>query len=163
MEKLPDNYTSKNLVGQPTKYKEEYAEKLLKHMARGLTFEAFASKINVERKTLYNWCTKYPEFQRAKDIGVEKSRYRLELNLLKTCETGKGNVIGQIFMLKNRFPQDWRDRKEIVQEKEATEDVSTLSIEEKLEKLEQLRGQLLAQLHKSTPSKAIEIEAVSGE
>ena len=121
MSELPDNYTPKILAGQPTKYKEEYNEKLLKHMARGLTFEAFASRINVERKTLYNWCDKYPEFKRAKDIGVEKSRYRLELNLLKTCETGKGNVIGQIFMLKNRFPMDWRDRKESEIEKESVD------------------------------------------
>lgn len=147
-----------------TKYKPEYCDDIIKHLSEGYSVESFAGVLGVDRGTIYNWLRDHEEFREAKQIADQKSRLWAESQLKQQIEGKlKANPIPILFYLKNRFPNEWRDRKEIVQEKEATEDVSTLSIEEKLEKLEQLRVQLLAQLHKSTPSKAIEIEAVSRE
>ena len=131
-------------MGQPTKYKPEYCQQLEKHMGLGYSFEAFASKLDVDRQTLYNWCVMHPEFKEAKDKGTEKSRYRLERNLMRTARTGKGNVIASLFMLKNRFPNEWRDRKEVELQKNDAESGKTLSLDEQLAKVETMRTHLLS-------------------
>ena len=57
------------------------------------------------------------------------------------CTTsGKGNVVGAIFMLKNRFPNEWRDKRELEVKKE---DEKTLTLDEQLAKVELMRSQLL--------------------
>lgn len=130
-------------MGQPTKYKIEYCEQLEKHMARGYSFEAFASKLDVDRQTLYNWCALHQEFKEAKDKGTEKSRYRLERNLMRIARTNKGNVIASLFMLKNRFPQDWRDRKELDIQKQTDNEATNLTLDQQIERVEQMRTHLL--------------------
>jgi hypothetical protein len=61
--------------GVPLKYKEEFCEMLMKHMAQGKTFASFALHLfkdhgtKVTRKTLYTWLEKYPEFKEAEDTG----------------------------------------------------------------------------------------------
>ena len=52
----------------------------------------------------------------------------------------KGNVVGAIFMLKNRFPNEWRDKRELEVKKE---DEKTLTLDEQLAKVELMRSQLL--------------------
>ena len=86
----------------------------------------------------------HPEFKEAKDKGTEKSRYRLERNLMRTARTGKGNVIASLFMLKNRFPNEWRDRKEVELQKNDAESGKTLSLDEQLAKVETMRTHLLS-------------------
>lgn len=136
------NSTSSKM-GQPTKYKSDYCEQLEKHMGLGYSFEAFASKLDVDRQTLYNWCVMHPEFKEAKDKGTEKSRYRLERNLMRTARTGKGNVIASLFMLKNRFPNEWRDRKEIDLKKDDEIKSSNLTLDQQIEKIEAMREHLM--------------------
>lgn len=130
-------------IGQPTKYKPEYCQQLEKHMGLGYSFEAFASKLDVDRQTLYNWCVMHPEFKEAKDKGTEKSRYRLERNLMRTARTGKGNVIASLFMLKNRFPNEWRDRKEVELQKNDENKSNNLTLDQQLAKIEAMREHLL--------------------
>jgi hypothetical protein len=146
-------------MGQPTKYRHEYCEQLEKHMGLGYSFEAFASKLDVDRQTLYNWCVMHPEFKEAKDKGTEKSRYRLERNLMRTARTGKGNVIASLFMLKNRFPNEWRDRKEVELQKNDENKSNNLSLDEQLAKVEAMRAHLMQLKGSQTQSEALTIEA----
>ncbi len=53
------------VIGRPTEYKPEYCERLLAHMAQGLSFEGFAGEVRVSFQTLYSWRDKYPAFLEA--------------------------------------------------------------------------------------------------
>jgi hypothetical protein len=55
--------------GQPTLYKPEYCELLIKHMASGRSFESFAATIGTSRKTLYNWRDANEDFLHALEAG----------------------------------------------------------------------------------------------
>ena len=99
------------VVGGPTKYKPEYCERVQKHMAKGYSFESFAAGIDVDRQTLYDWYAVYPDFKKAKARGDEKSLIALECMYVSAKETGKGNVKGALFMLQNRFPNEWGNKK----------------------------------------------------
>ncbi len=131
-------------AGQPTKYKHEYVEEVEAHMARGLSFESFGGKIKVDKVTLYKWCDKYPEFKAAKERGTEASRMKLELMLLRTAKTGKGNVIAQIYIMKNKFPEEWRDRREIELKKKDPNEGNNLTLDEQLAKLDAMRAHILS-------------------
>lgn len=97
--------------GRPTKYKPEYCEQLIKHMAMGLSYETFGATINVAQSTVYLW-EKHPEFSEAKKEGFDKSRLFWE-RLGTAGAMGKiknFNVTAWIFSMKNRFK--WTDRLE---------------------------------------------------
>ena len=64
----------KNLGGRPTKYKTEYCELLINHMAAGYSFLSFAGLIRVNQDSLYEWERVYPEFSESKKRGFELSR-----------------------------------------------------------------------------------------
>lgn len=99
--------------GRPTKYKQEYCQQLIDHMAQGLSFESFAGVIGVHDETLRNWSTKYPEFFAARKIGYAKNQVFWEkLGLAGAAGKVDGfNSAAWIFNMKNRFR--WRDRQEI--------------------------------------------------
>jgi hypothetical protein len=89
---------------------------LLKHMAEGLSYEAFAGLIGVARKSLYNWEKEFPEFLEAKETGLEQGRLYWEKlgrdHILNQSEYQGGstslNATIWIFNMKNRF--GWRDK-----------------------------------------------------
>lgn len=84
---------------------------LLEGWAReGLTDEQIAHNIGIDRTTLYRWkekeCNIYNALKRNKDI-VD---YEVENALLKNAL--EGNVTAQIFWLKNRKKEQWREKQE---------------------------------------------------
>lgn len=92
-------------VGAPTKYKKEYCEMLIEHMACGYTYESFAGRdeIEVHRDTLYAWEKYFPEFSDAKKVGRSKQLLRDETTLMMLT-AGKfpgGSVAAHIFKMKN--------------------------------------------------------------
>lgn len=116
---------------------------LLESWAReGLLDETIAKKIGISKTTLYDWKKKFPNFANALKKGKEVVDIEVENALLKrakgymTTETktetspdGKirtiviekeipPDVTAQIYWLKNRQPQKWRDRP--IEEKEIT-------------------------------------------
>ena len=112
--------------GRPTDYKPEYCEQLIEHMAKGLSFEAFAGVLSVSKQTLYNWADANTEFMDAKKIGIEHCRLfweRLGVDhiITKSESFGKGegseskalNTGVYVFNMKNRFPEEWKDKKEV--------------------------------------------------
>lgn len=94
----------------PSKYKPEFCDLLIKHMADGLSFESFAAVAKVNRDTLYEWVKAHEDFRDAKAEGVSE-------NLLFYEKTGRAGMLGKlpgfnitawIFNMKNRH--GWRDR-----------------------------------------------------
>ena len=78
----------------------------------GLTEEQIAHNMGISTKTLYNWKQKkecLPILQALKS-GKEVIDYIVENSLLKAAR--EGNVTAQIFWLKNRKPDKWRDKRE---------------------------------------------------
>lgn len=120
----------------------------------GLTDSQVATNIGITRNTFYTWLRRYPELKSAVkrgkapvDIEVEnamlKSALGYEVEETKTYieETSSGqkkrvektkkyippNVTAQIFWLKNRQPELWRDRHNLEHDGEVTQNVNHYS------------------------------------
>lgn len=135
----------------------------------GLTNEQIAKNMNINVKTLYDWCNKYSEFCNALkkgkevvDIEVENALYKKALgyneSIKKTFkvkeviynEDGKrvkeieklevgydevhipADTTAQIFWLKNRKPEMWRDKVETNLDLKGIEDLTVLADKLKL-------------------------------
>lgn len=113
---------------RPTVYKSEYCQMLIDHLEKGYSFESFAGLVGVCKQTLYNWADEHQEFLDSKKAGIEKARLFWEkegIEGLWTIEENEGSGKDQIrrrkqinstiwlFNMKNRFPKEWSDKKEI--------------------------------------------------
>ena len=82
---------------------------LLEGWARdGLTDEQIAQKMGVGYSTLQTWKSKYQDIQDTLKKGKDVVDYQVENALLSTALDG--NTTAQIFWLKNRRPDKWRDK-----------------------------------------------------
>lgn len=108
-----------NLGGRPTLYKLEYCDRLIEHMGKGLSFEAFAGLIGVSKQTLYDWEKTHAEFLDAKHRATEACRYWWEKQgvdglFTETTRDGRESTTRSInariweINMKNRFK--WKDR-----------------------------------------------------
>lgn len=122
---------------------------LLEGWARdGLTDEQIAKNIGIATSTFYEWKKKQIEFSEALKKGKEVIDFEVENALLKralgytiTIEEEKldkygdvhtlkkdihipGDATAQIFWLKNRKPNNWKDRVETDEDKEAVTNAS---------------------------------------
>ena len=68
-------------MGRPTDYDPKYCEELIAHMKEGFSLEAFAGRIGVCEKTLYNWRDAHEEFLQAIKRGQPASRFAWEKKL----------------------------------------------------------------------------------
>ena len=95
---------------------DEWLEKdkliLLEGWARdGLTNEQIANNIGITAKTLYEWKNKKSDISNALKKGKEIIDFEVENALLKSAM--EGNVTAQIFWLKNRKKEQWREKVEL--------------------------------------------------
>ena len=82
---------------------------LLEGWARdGLTDEQMAQRMDITAKTLYEWKKQYGKICEALKKGKEVVDYQVENALLSAAL--EGNTTAQIFWLKNRRPDKWRDK-----------------------------------------------------
>lgn len=68
-------------VGAPSKFKLEYCELLIEHMAKGDSYETFGAFLHLEKKvsakdapsrtTLYNWEKEHPEWKETKSLAFD--------------------------------------------------------------------------------------------
>lgn len=76
----------------------------------GLTDEQIAQNMGINPTTLYEWKKKYPKIsntlKRSKDVADRQVENALFENAIN------GNITAQIFWLKNRKPDKWRDKQE---------------------------------------------------
>jgi len=97
-----------NQPGRPQmKFDLEKVEELA---SRGLTYRQLATALGVNLKTIQKHKKINQELQAAIDLGRAKGLAEVSNSLFESA-TG-GNVTAQIFYLKNRSPDDWRDRYE---------------------------------------------------
>jgi hypothetical protein len=133
-------------AGQPTLYKEEYAEQAFNYCLLGATDKDLARFFNVCDKTIDNWKKDQPEFllsiresKEKADSIIVKSLYNRAKGLTVTEERissgGENDVITKVtkqlppdtkaieFWLKNRQPDKFRDKQEITAD--ITADITT--------------------------------------
>lgn len=104
---------------------------LLRGWARdGLTNEQIAKNIGINPKTLYEWKKKESKISNVLKESREVTDYEVENALYLNALSG--NVIAQIFWLKNRKPQQWREKVEVEADKE-----QLTKVEELLSKIEE--------------------------
>ena len=85
---------------------------LLSGWARdGLTDEQIAKNMGISRKTLSDWKLRYSDIGDTLKKGKEVVDYAVENALLNKALGG--DTTAQIFWLKNRKPDKWRDKQEI--------------------------------------------------
>lgn len=120
--------------GKYQRWLEPDGLKLLEGWARdGLTDEQIAHNIGIRRDTLYDWKNRFPDFSNALKKGKEVVDIEVENALLKralgyeytevmteesedgykqrrTVKQVPADVTAQIFWLKNRRPDRWREK-----------------------------------------------------
>jgi hypothetical protein len=122
--------------GRPTTFKPEYVEQARKLCELGATDEELAGFFEVHVATIYRWQACHPEFCEALKAGKVAANERVERSLYHravgyTFDSEKvfqfqGAVVrapvkehvppdttAAIFWLKNRKPNEWRDKQQI--------------------------------------------------
>lgn len=122
-------------MARPTKYKTEYAKLAVKAAKLGATDIEIADMLDVDVRTLYRWKATNAEFCQSLKVGKEEADKRVERSLFARAVgyehdevdiRALGGEIVQtpirkyyppdttaaIFWLKNRKPEEWRDKVE---------------------------------------------------
>lgn len=123
--------------GAPSKYDPKVHVTLARGLARcGLTMAEIAAEMHVAKQTLYKWRADHPEFMDAlndgralADLTIEDSLYQrakgYRKKTIRRRKSPQGEVLEEtiedippdttacIFWLKNRKPEQWRDRREV--------------------------------------------------
>src|SRR5689334_5938392 len=99
-------------AGRPSKYSDAYCNEVIECLAEGKSVTAFAGRIGVSRATVFNWADEHPEFLDALKVGQAKATEFWEGTLTDIAKGKPGNATAAIFGLKNRAPDDWRDKTE---------------------------------------------------
>lgn len=98
---------------------------LLEGWARdGLVDGQIAHNMGISTGTLYEWKKKFPDISESLKKGKEVVDFEVENALLKKALSG--DVTAQIFWLKNRRPDKWRDKPVIDADREVMEKMDTL-------------------------------------
>lgn len=120
-------------MARPTDYRQEYAEQARKLCLLGFTDKQLAVFFGVNESTINRWKQKYPEFCKSiksgkvvADAQVAESLFKratgIEVTEVEVRDDGKKKVkrvtkkhippdpTAQIFWLKNRQPELWRDK-----------------------------------------------------
>ena len=122
-------------AGRPSKYRPEFCEQAKKLVALGATDLQLANFFEVSEQTIYTWKQNYSEFLEALKLSKELCDSQVERSLFQRAMgyshpevkvfQSNGEIIthevikhyppdttAMIFWLKNRNPQEWRDRVE---------------------------------------------------
>lgn len=74
----------------------------------GLTDKQISAKIGISEVTLNDWKNRFPKFSKSLKKGKDVVDFEVENALLNSALDG--NTTAQIFWLKNRRPDKWRDK-----------------------------------------------------
>lgn len=100
----------------------------------GLTNNQIAEKIGISKQTFYDWLKKYPDLSDSLKENKDVVDRKVENALLKNALNG--NVTAQIFWLKNRKPNEWREKRET----EVNDEQQSSAMNQLIKSLEQARG-----------------------
>lgn len=111
--------------GKYEKWLKEENLLLLEGWARdGLTDEQIAKNIGITVSTFYEWKKKYSEISESLKKGKAVVDYQVENALLSSAL--EGNTTAQIFWLKNRRPDKWRDKQKEETDKTALDKLDSI-------------------------------------
>lgn len=100
---------------------------LLEGWARdGLTEEQISTNMGIGRTTLYEWKQKEPNIANTLKKGREVVDFEVENALLKNALDG--NVTAQIFWLKNRKKEQWREKIEANDEEKEIQNAKNIVV-----------------------------------
>lgn len=104
-----------NPKGRPTKYDPSFCETVISFGKQGLSKAQIAARLDIHRDTLHQWEQTHPEFSDAikKAVGFAQDLWeeRFALGAMGANEDGQQmNPTMMIFLMKNRFPADWREK-----------------------------------------------------
>jgi len=94
--------------GSETSYRAEYAEQAKKLCLLGATDDVIAAFFGVTDRTLRNWKHKHEAFAESCKAGKLKADSEVVSALYEKAKSG--DVTACIYWLKNRQPEQWRDR-----------------------------------------------------
>lgn len=121
------------LIGRPPEYKPEFVQIVSRLSENGATDAEIADSLDISIRTVYLWKAKYPEFLQAcrmvkdiaddrvvrslysRSVGYEHDAVKLvgPFGLAVPYRAHVPPDVGAIqFWLKNRRPEEWRDRHE---------------------------------------------------
>lgn len=119
-------------MARPSKYETHVAPRLeeIKDWVRnGATDEEVARKLGISQRSFYEYQKEFLQFSQSLKETKEKVDSEVENALLQNAL--KGNTTAQIFWLKNRRPDKWREKQTEVKCEEEDKAISvTLSIED---------------------------------
>lgn len=90
----------------------------------GLIDEQIANNMGISTSSFYEWKKKSLDFSESLKTNKDIADYEVENALYQNAING--NVSAQIFWLKNRKPNNWREKQEVITHNEI-EDLSTLA------------------------------------
>ena len=122
--------------GRPSSYRVEFCEIAAQMMAAGATDSELCEHLEIHHSTMYRWIAQFAEFRAAVKLGklaaderVERSLYHRAVGysrptfkimqyegvpvIVQHVEHLPPDPAAAIHWLKNRKPEDWRDRREI--------------------------------------------------
>lgn len=98
--------------GARSTYRPDYCQAVINYRSEGRSLAAFAGSIGITRSTLDDWMLKYPDFKEACEIAELVALGEWE-DIAKRQAEGKiknGSSSTLVFMLKNRFNTDYKDK-----------------------------------------------------
>lgn len=98
-------------AGRPYAFTEELQEQYLERLAAGDGRVLAARNVGVSPQTVMAHRKRFPEFE-ALMHEAEQAANQLVVNALFMNATVNMNPTAQIFWLKNRLPDEWKDRRE---------------------------------------------------
>ena len=96
---IPETIEFYEPVNENSKYDPSYDDKLMKHLAKGLSFNSF--DVGVTSKTLNQWLKKHPSFALARERGEKKRLQLLEAAGMKMIV--EGNAVAWKFMMQQEL------------------------------------------------------------
>lgn len=94
-------------TGRPSKYKEEYKQKVVDFMKQGYSIAEICLELDISRTTFYNWCDENKEFLDTKKKGEDFSEGWWMKQGRENLKDKDFNYTGWYMNMKNRFK--WAD------------------------------------------------------
>lgn len=96
--------------GRPSDFEPELIGQACDLIRQGATDREVCTELGIGVTTFWRWREEYPEFRKAVALAKDAQDDRVEASLMRVAN--EGNTTAQIFWLKNRRPERWRDRHE---------------------------------------------------
>lgn len=101
---------AKRTRGRPATYEESVIPEAAALAQQGLTDKEIAAELGIHVGTFWRWFSEHPELREAVRAAGKTANNRVRMSLYNRAIEGSDTA--SIFWLKNREPDEWRDRRE---------------------------------------------------